>query len=317
MTSKKRNISKADIIRLKGIAFWYWEYMRRNPLYIRYCDVITEYDDYFKSLGVYDYMQSKEYLDEMSEYVTTHDESEDLKYTPFRRRLEKEHGEEAGRRFFKYGFLSCGFEDKFGRIYKHYSVGIDSTEALERLMSGRDISFKTNEVADLAALTKLNGSWLITVDDFTPDTFTYDLKRSKTIKIDPNGVLDDPGKVGLEIYALNLINKAVESLFEEQKIADETLQSVYNLNFSGKTLRNADISRLAALWLWDKAHEKGRQNPAAFKEVYPLLKAKLNDKKRTIVGNWEQQDLKANRIRTHYEMTDYCIRHRTITHLNK
>jgi len=317
MTSKKRNVSQADINRLKGIAFWYWEYMRRNPLYIRYCDVITEYDDYFKSLGVYDYMQSKEYLDEMSEYVATHDDSEDLKYTPFRRRLEKEHGEEAGRRFFKYGFLSYGFEGKFGRIYKHCSVGIDSDEVLEGLISGKDVLFKTNIVADLAALTKLNGSWLITVDDFTPDTFTFDLKRSKNIKIDPNGILDDPERVGLEVYALNIINKAVESLFEEQKVADATLQSVYTLSLAGKRFNKADLTRLAALWLWDKAHEKDRQKPAPFKEVYPLLKAKLNDKHRVIVGNWEQQALKANRVRAHYAMTDYCIRHHTITHLNK
>lgn len=317
MTSKKRNISQADIIRLKGIAFWYWEYMRRNPLYIRYCDVIKRYDDYFKSIGVYDFMQSKEFLEEISEYVSTHEDSEDLKYMPLRRRLERDHGEKAGIIYFKYGFLGYAFEEKFGRIYKDPSEGIDTKKALEAVMAGKKILFSADNARDISALTKLNGSWLISVDDTTPKSYFYDLPRIQNIKIDPEGILHDPEKIGLEVYALNLITKAVESLFEEQKIADETLQSVYNLNFAGKTLRNADISRLAALWLWDKAHEKGRQNPAAFKEIYPLLKAKLNDKKRTIVGNWEQQDLKANRIRTHYEMTDYCIRHRTITHLNK
>ena len=291
--------------------------MRRNPLYIRYCDVIAKYDDYFKSLGVYDFIQSKEYLDEMSEYVTTHDDPEELKYTPFRRRLEKEHGKEAGKIYFKYGFLGYAFENKFGRIYKDPSAGLDTEEALEAFMSGKQVSFMVDNPKDIAALIKLNGSWLITVDDFKPSTFSYDIKRAQNITINPDGVLDDPGKVGLEVYALNMINKSVESLFQEQDVADITLKSVYKLSLAGKTLRNADLTRLAALWLWDKAHEKDRQNHAPFKEVYPILKAKLNDKRRVIVGNWEQQALKANRVREHYAMTDYCIRHHTITHLNK
>jgi len=317
MTSKQRNVSEEDINRLKGIAFWYWEYLRRNPLYIRYCDVIKRYDDYFKSIGVYDFMQTKEYLEEISEYVSTHEDSEDLKYMPIRRRIERDHGEKAGKIYFKYGFLGYAFEEKFGRIYKDPSEGIDTETTLEAVMTGKKVSFLADNARDISALTKLHGSWLISVDDTTPKSYFYDLPRIKNIKIDPDGILHDPGQVGLEVYALNLITKAVESLFEEQNIDDNTLQSIYLLTISGKTLRNADISRLAALWLWDKAHEKGRQNPATFKEVYPLLKAKLNDKKRTITGNWEQQALNATRVRTHYEMTDYCIRNRTISYLNK
>jgi len=317
MTSKQRNVSQADINRLKGIAFWYWEYMRRNPLYIRYCDVIKRYDDYFKSIGVYEFMQSKEFLEEISEYTSTHEDSEDLKYMPIRRRLERDHGEKAGKIYFKYGFLGYAFEEKFGRIYKDPSEGLDTEKALEAMMVGKNISFLADNVPDISALIKLNGSWLISVDDTTPKSYFYDLPRIQNIQIDPKGVLDDPGRVGLEVYAVNLITKAVESFFEEQKISGETLQSVYLLSCSGKYLKSPAISRLAALWLWDKAHEKDRQNPATFKEVYPLLKAKLNDKKRTIAGNWEQQALNATRVRTHYEMTDYCIRNRTISYLNK
>ena len=213
--------------------------------------------------------------------------------------------------------MGYAFENKFGRIYKDPSAGLDTEEALEAFMSGKQVSFMVDNPKDIAALIKLNGSWLITVDDFKPSTFSYDIKRAQNITINPDGVLDDPGKVGLEVYALNMINKSVESLFQEQDVADITLKSVYKLSLAGKTLRNADLTRLAALWLWDKAHEKDRQNHAPFKEVYPILKAKLNDKRRVIVGNWEQQALKANRVREHYAMTDYCIRHHTITHLNK
>ena len=291
--------------------------MRRNPLYIRYCDVFNCYHNYFESLGVYEYMQSKEFLDEMSEYVSTHDTREELKNFPFRKRLEKEFGDEAGKITFKYGCLSCGFENHFGRIYKHYSIGIDTEKVLNDELSGNPFPFITNNPADIAALVKLNGSWLITVDDFMPDNFCYDIKRTQNIKINPDGVLNDPEKVGLEVRALNMINVAVESMFKEQSIADDMLKSVYKLSLAGKRFSSADITRLATLWLWDKAHEKDRQNPSAFKEVYPLLKAKLNDKKRVIAGDWEQLAQRANRVRQNYEMTDYCIQHHTITHLNK
>jgi hypothetical protein len=262
-------------------------------------------------------MQSKEFLDEMSEYVSTHDTREELKNFPFRKRLEKEFGDEAGKRTFKYGCLSCGFENHFGRIYKHYSIGIDTENVLNDELSGKIFPFTTDNPADIAALVKLNGSWLITVDDFQPDTFCYDIKRAQSIKVNPNGVIHQLGKVSREFQALNMINMAVEAMFKEQKIPDDMLESVYKLSLAGKRFANADISRLAALWLWDKAHEEDQQNPIPFKEVYPILKAKLNDKKRVIAGDWDQQDLKANRIRKHYTMTDYCIQHHTITHLNK
>lgn len=315
MTPKTRIAPQDDIDRLKCTAFWYWEYMRRNPLYIRYCDVINKYDDYFKSLGVYDYMQSKEFLDEMSAYVWTHETREELKNFPFRKRLEKEFGAEAGRKTFKYGCLSCGFENHFGRIYKHYSIGMNTEKALDDELSGIISPFITNNPADISALIKLNGSWLITVDGDHPDNFCYDIRRAQNIIINPDGILDDPGKVGLEVYALNLINKAVESLFEEQKLADDTMRSVYKLSLAGKRFNNADLTRLAALWLWDKAHEKSDTAPLDFADVYPLLKTKL-EKAKKHDDRWDQIFGRPSRIRNYYASTGYCIQHHTITTLN-
>lgn len=224
ITPNTRIAPQDDVDRLKGIAFWYWEYMRRNPLYIRYCDVFNCYHNYFESLGVYEYMQSKEFLDEMSEYVSTHDTREELKNFPFRKRLEKEFGDEAGKRTFKYGCLSCGFENHFERIYKHYSIGIDTEKVLNDELSGKIFPFTTDNPADIAALVKLNGSWLITVDDFQPDTFCYDIKRAQSIKVNPNGVINQLGKVNREFQALNMINMAVEAMFKEQKIPDDMLE---------------------------------------------------------------------------------------------
>ena len=317
MATKTNIPPQDDVDRLKGIAFWYWEYTRRNPLYIRYCDVINVYDDYFKSLGVYDFMQSKEYLDETSGYVTTHDEPEDLKFTPFRRRLENDFGEEAGKIYFKYGCLGCGFEKHFGRIYKHYSIGINTEEALSKTLVGNNFSFCSENPTDFAALVKLNETWLITIDDFEPSTFSYDVQRAKNISTNPSTVLENPEKLSLEVHALSLIKRAVESLFGEQHVPDETLQAVYKLSIAGRRFNSTDLMRLAMLWLWDKAHEKDAANPALFEEIYPLLKAKITDTGSTLVGNWDQLIQRPGRARDYYAMTDYCIQHHTITHLNK
>ena len=316
MVAKTDKLPVDDVDRLKRVAFWYWEYMRRNPLYKKYCKVINRYDNYFKKIGVYDYMQSKEYLEEMSEYLSTHESKHDLEHTPFRNRLEAEHGKEAGRLFFKYGFLGLGYEKKFGRVYKDCADGLDSYAVIDNFLAGKTVGFASQDIRDLSALIKLNGTWMVSVDEYAPDNFSYDLERSSSIKIDPKGILNNPAKVGLEIHALNLINKAVNSLFGKQRASEETLQSVYKLSLSGKHIISSDAMRLAMLWLWDKAHEADESNPARFDEVYSLLKAKL-EKKGMADGAWEQILTRRKRTLGYYEMTSYCIKNRIVTSLNQ
>lgn len=305
-----------DSDRLRRIAFWYWEYMRRNPLYQRYCQVIDSYDDFFKSIGVYEFMQSKEFLDEMAEYVSSHDSPEDLKYTPFRRKLEKEHGKDAGSKFFKYGSLACGFENKFGRIYKNNSIGLDSETALDLLLENRDVDFSTKDQTDISALLKLNRNWLLTVDGMAPDNFSFNFKRTGNVKIDPDAIVNSPIKIGLEVQALNMISKAIENIFEKQHIEDETLQAIYKLCLAGKHINSSDVMRLAMIWMWDKAHEADEATSAPFDDVYPLLKAKVEKSGKTD-GAWEQIITRRKRILGYYEMTDFCIKNRVIISLNQ
>jgi hypothetical protein len=300
-----------DTDRLKRVAFWYWEYMRRNQKYRRYCQVMRQYNDYFKMIGVYDFMQTKEFLDEMFEYVYSHDELHELKYTPFRKRLERAHGEEAGRKFFKFGFWSCGFDKLFGRIYKDCDDGLDSEYALDKVLSGGNIPFFTEDVSDIAALIKLNSQWGISVAGSTPCVFTYDLELVNDVKIDPKAVLDNPAKIGLEAFALNLITKSVESLFEKQNILLGTYESVYKLSLAGKHINSSDIMRLSMLWLWDKAHEENENNPLPFDTVYPLLKAKIEGAN-AAEGVWEQLLYRKPRIREYYESTSRSIQQLTI-----
>ena len=304
-----------DTDRLKRIAFWYWEYMRRNPSYLRFWEVLERYHDFFKSIDVFDSMQTKEYLDEMFEFLSTHDTREEIRYTPFRRRLEANHGERAGKLFFKYGFLSCGFEKKFRRLVKEPNEGLNSKEALDLILAGKDVDFETHDIIDMSALGRFNESWLISVDGDSPLNFHYDLERTHSIQISPKGILDQPSKVGQEIHALNFTNKAVESLFAKQNVEDETFQSFYKLNLSGKHINSSNIMRLAMLWLWDTAHQDPC-NPRSFDEVYPLLKDKV-EKAGMAGGVWEQIMTRQKRIREYFASTDFCIKNYTITSLKK
>ena len=104
-----------------------------------------------------------------------------------------------------------------------------------------DVEFSTKNPADLSALLKLNGEWLLTVDEMAPDTFSFDYQRTGDIKINPQGVAKSPLKVGLEVQALNMINKAVESLFKKQTVEGEILQAVYKLCLEGKHINSSDV----------------------------------------------------------------------------
>lgn len=316
MTAKSDKPKVDETDRLKRIAFWYWEYMRRNPLYRRYCVVIERYQDFFKSLGVFEYMESREYLEMMTSYVAAHDDEDELRNNPFKVRLDTEFGAEAGMKYWKYGFLSYGFEKHFGRIYKHHSIGLDAEETLNKLLSGKDVAFSVKGAAEISALVKLNGSWMISIDEMQPSNFLYNLEKSTSIKIDPKAILNNPEKVGLEVHALNMINKAVESLFGKQHLDEETLKSVYKLSLSGKHINSADAMRLAMLWMWDKAHEKDAAHPQPFEAVYPLLKQKV-EAAGGVGGTWEQIVTRRKRIVEYYAATDFCIQNHTITSFNK
>lgn len=316
MAKYNDKLASGDVDRLKRIAFWYWEYMRRNKLYKAYCTVINRYNDCFKRIGVYDYMQTKAYLDEMSEYVSNHDNAYDLKYTSFRRRLEKEHGENAGRLFFKYGFLSNGYEKKFGRVYKDSCVGMDTYEALNNFLDGQDVPFKLSDLADISALIRLNGEWVTSVEGERPSMFTFDANRLQDITLDREAIFKFPDKVGLELHALNLINKTVACLFEKQRVGEDTLQAVYKLSLAGRHINSTDAMRLAMLWLWDKAHEKDEDSPIPFDEVYPLLKRKI-EKAGMADGAWEQIVTRRKRIAEYYEVTSRCIKQCIVTSLNQ
>lgn len=311
MTDNTTKASKDNEDRLMNVAFWYWEHMRRNPQYRRYCDVIEYYKEYFDRLGELAYLDSKEGLEEHFSYFYDTENDYDVKNNPYKTYLEATHGLEAGLKYFKFAFLSEKFRSKFKRIYKHYSIGIDTEKYLTSIISDNDISFETRDHADIASLIRMHEEWSIKIDDSSPTYYIYHLEDSGPITVDPQGILNAPATIGLEAYAINLIHKSIRGLVKKQSIDTDTFAAVYKISVAGKNINSADKMRLAILWLWDKAHEADYANPAPFNEVYPLLKDKL--KSANVSGGvWEQVLYRRSRILGYYKMLTQSISQLTV-----
>jgi len=302
---------RGDAKRLKNVAFWYWEYLRRNTLYRRYCDVIAYYFEYFDGIGEFDYLASKEGLDELNSYYYDEENDYDYKNNPYKDRLEKEHGPRAGVMFQKFSFLSEKFRSNFKRVFKHYSEGINTEEELTKLFNKEDIRFESNDSLDIAALLKMYKNWKMRIDDESPTYYVFELEKSGKITIDPSSIMNDPSEVGQEAHAINLIYKSMRGLFEDHHIKAETLEAVYDLVLSGENINSSDEMRLAVLWLWDKAHEDDYFNPAPFDTVYRMLKARINEEF-AHSGIWEQILYRRSRILRYYEAVDLSITQMTV-----
>lgn len=311
MAKKTSKPSKDNADRLMNVAFWYWEHMRRNKYYTRYCDVIESYKHYFASIGELDYLDSKEGMEELFSYFYDTENDYDIKNNPYKTRLEKAHGKESGLIFFKFSFLSEKFRSKFNRIYKHYSIGINPECELQKLLNDEDVLFETKDTADIAALLRMHNDWAMKIDDDSPTYYIYSLEESGPITVDPKSILNNPSTIGLEAHAINLINKSVNSLIKKQFVEQETFEAVYDISVARKKINNADEMRLAILWLWDKAHEENYENPTPFDVVYPLLKDKL-ERANASGGVWEQVLYRKSRIRGYYEVLIQSIAQLTV-----
>lgn len=311
MAKSITKLPKDNVDRLMNVAFWYWEYMRRNQHYIRYCNVIEYYKSYFQDIGEFEYLDSKEGMEELFSYFYDTENDYDVKNNPYKTRLEELHGKDAGIKFIKFSFLSEKYRSRFNRIYKHYSLGIDTDEELLKLLNEEDILFETRDTTDIAALLRMHNDWTIKIDDDTPTHYIYSLEESGPITIDPKSILNTPAQIGLEAHAINLINKSIRSLIEKQFVELETFEAVYRISLAGRHINSSDEMRLAILWLWDKAHEEDDGNPAPFDAVYPLLKDKL-ESANVSGGVWEQILYRKSRILGYYKMLTQSISQLTV-----
>ncbi|WP_027178886.1 hypothetical protein [Maridesulfovibrio bastinii] len=312
--TKKKVSDRDNIDRLETIAFWLWEYTRRNASYRRRVNVIYRIWDRFEEIGE---------LDNLLE-LTLHDFVDDLKDEQevdltenwFTERLE-DYGEEYLRYYYKYIIISGSFARSFGRVLKDYDEGIDTEEVLELLLKGEEFSFRSSDKYDQYAVMWLRDKWVLSINGKSPTFFNSMLDDGDQIDSDPKQMVTHADDFAEELNGLNICKQLFENILSEEEIDYETKQQVYEFGGQGLNIDpNGDVMRLVVLWLWDKIHEgieRGDQ-PKSFDEIYPLLKERLREG--YLVNVSYDSLFKRGRIRNYYEVTKYCIENLTVLPLN-
>jgi hypothetical protein len=348
---KNEELVLDDADRIKKLAFWYWEYLRRNTCYKKYSDAIKKYRQDLRSEGCENLDKIEVDSNKLFSDGTRQDFGFDFSKLTHLKQLRFKYGHDLGKIIFMYVSLMRRFKKKFGRNYKDHLVGMNTDETLGLLLSGKTVQFATNNANDISALLRLADEWSMLEQYLIRDEAKCRLsnecifqvkvgkinshnalrsdidkiskhmqsfcENKNDVNIDLGLIKKDPKNAALQMYALSLIKDVQESVSQKNRIDDEVLKPVYRLLFSGKHIKTPDDTRLVALWLWDKAREQNAENPDHFDDVYSILRQRINDKESDIAGNWEQTLSKPNRIRQHFEMTDFCIENRLVANLKK
>lgn len=301
--------------RLRSVAFWHWEYQRRNPAYRKWSKTIQDYLKYFDSIGEIENMSSPETFFENVEHAKSHD-GEDWQ-SPYVQYLLEAHGPDAQLKYFKFCILGAKFEDKFKRIYREHWIGMDSEVALSDILDMKTVSFDTDDKTDLIALFSMHEEWIVQFGGEVPSYIGSFIEDHASAPFSPDATPEQTMKIGIEYQALNAFNKAVKCVFEDTFIDEQTMQAVYKLSISGKRINTADLTRLSVLWMWDYAY---RANPddlmSEFDNARAAVWEKINEKGMGGEKGFNAISSRRPRVLTNFKATNKCIQTMRVFHLN-
>jgi len=300
-----------DSDRIQGIAFWFWEYQRRNPAYRRFSFIIEVYRHYFDELGELEFIESVEGVNQFVSDAYEMDDPNPMNY-PYAIHLGEKYGIQTRRCFCKLSFLIEAVRRRFHRVYRPCFVGIDSNEALSSSIQSKQQPFKSCDHSDINALLRSYYKWAMRIDDDIPNHYMSDLDKTSGIHLNHEQALNNPEQVMHELHAVRIFNTTFESIFSKQRISDETLEAVYKLCLAGKHIVSSDTTRIIILWMWDKAHEADEDNPLDFDSVHQLLKDYLSTRK---IGNDRIATLLANKKRLSNYYKQLCLKIKTMNPL--
>ena len=310
--------SKAE--RLENLAFWYWEYQRRNPEYQKWSETIDRFmDDLEKCAEALAEMSSPKGLVDMIEFERSNPTIQDFRKSKFIKRIESEFGKETARTLYRYSMLNQKFERRFKRSATYHGYGMDSEEALQLVLDGKEPVFKPFDLADVAALLGMHNEWVVQMNGRDPSQTFSMIAEYVTVPIGPHIPIDVFKKASLECEVLYLLSQAAAFWNDDKPALDEEVsESVLDLLEDLKGVNTANIMRLAMLWLWDRIN--GDDDPSLdfdgkFKKHWGSLKSRA-DNAGMIEKPWNQIYGKKNRIMKAFESTNYSIQNMTITDLN-
>jgi hypothetical protein len=328
----KELLTKID--RLRNAAFWHWEYMRRNPIYIKYWDKFEFYFKYFDEIGVSAFINSAEHIELVRE-IGNDPSREDSNLEIISERMFQADGDKGTLYYTKFGILSACFANKFFIPPKSYIEDYSSEDVFEYVFSREEFLFQTYEITECISLCSTH-EWMFS----TPDSIAelYDFSIVENLNFSPNRMtsMNSSKNVGLEAGVINVtksaINKIIERdisysclTFEKMKylpevelddvISDEQLEDIYDLIIKPRKLNIADELRLCGLWMWDNYDHDTDDPEAEFERVLDELRMKLelggkDDKP------WSQVFERKKRMWEYFQVTCMCIKKHTVLPLS-
>ncbi|GAB6037748.1 hypothetical protein JCM15519_23070 [Fundidesulfovibrio butyratiphilus] len=295
--SDEKKVLRFDSHRLKSVAFWFWEYQRRNPAYRKFSYAIEYYRFYFEELGELEAIESKEGCKKF-ESDAFDMEDPNPKNHPYALYLEEKYGEEARLAFYRLSFLIEAVRRRFHRMYRSCDIGLQTDRALNIILDNKHyqqrgtrcsdiellrkngITLESKNHADINALLRSYYKWAMSIDEDTPNHYLADLNKTSGILLNHNQALKDPEQVMLELHAVKIFNATIDSIFTNKRIGDETLEAVYKLCLAGGNIVSSDMTRLIILWMWDKAHDADGSTIIRFDEVHAMLRSVFSLDKR-------------------------------------
>ncbi|BAH73640.1 hypothetical protein DMR_01490 [Solidesulfovibrio magneticus RS-1] len=327
-----------DVGRFKTIAFWHWEYTRRNRLYKLYSNKIESFrNGLIGAGGLHQDITVVPLGGIFDKYLYKQEGEQSINHL-LKWFLIRGLDREKGMLFLRYRLLFHGFNKKFKRYFKPCHIGIDSSEQLDKLLSGNLPCFEIKDLVDLIAILpqelklkltldyskariKILGPWfaeMVSVENTGQNNIKIEMDQ--VFKFSDDVILDreDQRTISGMANVLAFLNRLFVNGCKQENplVTDYMLQLIYRFCLAGKHIKSSSIMRLAMLWLWDQAHKQNEDNPAQFDDVYPLLKSKIEQA--GVSGKvWEQIVTRRKRVRGYYDVTDYCIKNRTIISLNQ
>lgn len=317
--ARKPQQTKAE--RLENLAFWYWEYQRRNPVYRRWSEVLSHYeklmDPYQSTL---DEATTPDAMIELLKYNDQVTDWQGIKFNPTRAFVEERHGKKAGKLFYKFDIFSIRFEYKFKRMPLTCDLGYPSEVLLQRVLDRDEgLNFKPLDIADVSTLLNIHNDWIVRVAGYEPTHLNILRHREVTIPVGPNITFEEHQKATLEYEVLHLMSKAIDIWdINEPVVDEETADAALELLSDLDSVNTANIMRLAVLWLWDRMEEDDDESldfDAKFKKHWGVLKDRANSAGLD-EAPWNQIYDKKKRVLTALLNTNDCIMQMKIIDLN-
>lgn len=299
----------ADAIdKVKNLAFWQWEYQRRNQKYREYSEAMTVLDLDLIDSGVSAYFAREDYVELVTKYQ---DPSEPFSYYNM---IKDNFSKCVLDYFYKWCILRQKFAANFMRRPKHYMNGEET--CYEMLLcsisrrkkcnydiqkySGYDACY-LDELSDLLALLSYREQWDILIDGKVPPK--VDFLTMFNFPYVPTSNATESTDIGSQIRSLAFLYDFTRTHHPQ---SDELCETIYRLAIAGRKINPADEMRTFLLILWDEMDRIGCFDRKTFNHYYADV-LKMIDAKGAEHSIWKQVASHKSRIYKYFQTTCRCI----------